>query len=135
MARAFARFHEALAEDGRLVLVFANKQPDAWETLVSALIRAGFVVDASWPIQTEMQTRQRSLVLRGAVFFHLVGLQETSRYRPRGLGRQSAQRNAGKYYPPVAGLLGRWHPRAGLRLGSNRTGAGGFQPASRGSQG
>ena len=61
MARAFSRFHEALAEDGRLVLVFANKQPGAWETLVSALIRAGFVVDASWPIQTEMQTRQRSL--------------------------------------------------------------------------
>jgi len=61
MARAFARFHKSLAEDGRLVLVFANKQPDAWETLVSALIRAGFVVTASWPIQTEMQTRQRSL--------------------------------------------------------------------------
>ena len=61
MARAFARFHHALREDGRLVLVFANKQPDAWETLVSALIRAGFVVDGSWPIQTEMQTRQRSL--------------------------------------------------------------------------
>ena len=61
MARAFLRFSEALTEDGRLVLVFANKQPDAWETLVSALIRAGFVVDASWPIQTEMQTRPRSL--------------------------------------------------------------------------
>ena len=61
MARSFSRFHHALREDGRLVLVFANKQPDAWETLVSALIRAGFVVDGSWPIQTEMQTRQRSL--------------------------------------------------------------------------
>ena len=61
MARAFARFWEALQDDGRLVIVFANKQPDAWETLVSALIRAGFVVVGSWPIQTEMQTRQRSL--------------------------------------------------------------------------
>ena len=61
MARSFSRFHEALREDGRLVLVFANKQPDAWETLVSALIRAGFVVVGSWPIQTEMQNRQRSL--------------------------------------------------------------------------
>ena len=61
MARAFSCFHESLAEDGRLVIVFANKQPDAWETLVAALIRSGFVVDASWPIQTEMQTRQRSL--------------------------------------------------------------------------
>jgi adenine-specific DNA methylase len=61
MARAFRRFHDALRDDGRLVIVFANKQPDAWETLVSALIRAGFVVCGSWPIQTEMKNRQRSL--------------------------------------------------------------------------
>ena len=61
MARALSSFHEALRDDGRLVLVFANKQPDAWETLVSALTRAGFVVDGSWPIQTERQSRQRSL--------------------------------------------------------------------------
>ena len=61
MFRAFKRFYEALRDDGRLVLVFANKSPDAWETLVSALIRAGFVVTASWPIQTERQTRQRSM--------------------------------------------------------------------------
>ena len=61
MARAFSRFHTALRDDGRLVVVFANKSPDAWETLVSALIRAGFVVGGSWPIRTEMETRQRSL--------------------------------------------------------------------------
>ena len=61
MARAFGQFHAALRDEGRLVIVFANKQPDAWETLVSALIRAGFVVTGSWPIQTEMQNRQRSL--------------------------------------------------------------------------
>lgn len=61
MARAFSCFRAALQDDGRLVIVFANKQPAAWETLVSALIRAGFVVTGSWPIQTEMQNRQRSL--------------------------------------------------------------------------
>ena len=61
MARSFERFRDALRDDGRLVLVFANKSPDAWETLVSALIRAGFVVDGSWPIRTERQNRQRSL--------------------------------------------------------------------------
>ena len=38
-------------------MVFANKQPAAWSTLVSALIRAGFVVDASWPIQTERDSK------------------------------------------------------------------------------
>ena len=57
MFRAFRNCYDALREEGRLVVVFANKQPAAWETLVSALIRAGFVVDASWPIQTEMQNK------------------------------------------------------------------------------
>ena len=61
MARAFGRFHASLRDDGRLVVVFANKNPDAWGTLVSALIRAGFVVTGSWPVQTERQIRQRSL--------------------------------------------------------------------------
>ena len=61
MARSFDACHSALATDGRLVLVFANKQPDAWETLVAALIRAGFVVDGSWPIQTERGNRNRAI--------------------------------------------------------------------------
>ena len=61
MARAFQACHSALTTDGRLVVVFANKQPDAWETLVGALIRAGFAVDGSWPVQTEMSNRTRSL--------------------------------------------------------------------------
>ncbi len=61
MARTFQSCREALRADGRLVVVFANKAPDAWETLVAALIRAGFVVTGSWPIQTEMQNRQRAM--------------------------------------------------------------------------
>ncbi len=61
MARSFRSCHAALQPDGRLVVVFANKHPDAWETLVAALIRAGFVVDGSWPIQTEMGTRTRAM--------------------------------------------------------------------------
>lgn len=61
MARVFLRCAAALNAEGRLVIVFANKQPDAWETLVSAIIKAGFVVEGSWPIQTEMGNRQRAL--------------------------------------------------------------------------
>ena len=61
MARAFQACHAALQSDGRLVVVFANKSPDAWETLVAALIRSGFVVDGSWPIQTEMPNRTRAM--------------------------------------------------------------------------
>ena len=61
MSRAFRSCYAALKNEGRLVLVFANKHPDAWETLVAALIRAGFVVDGSWPIQTEMGNRNRAI--------------------------------------------------------------------------
>jgi putative DNA methylase len=54
MASAFLEVHRVLKPEGRFVVVFAHKHPDAWETLVSAIIRAGLTVDASWPIQTEM---------------------------------------------------------------------------------
>jgi hypothetical protein len=42
-------------------VVFAHKEPEAWETLVQALIRSGFEVRASWPIQTERDTRFATL--------------------------------------------------------------------------
>ena len=58
---AFKNFHSALTQEGRLIVVFASKELNAWEVLVSGLIRAGFVVDGSWPIQTERQARTRSL--------------------------------------------------------------------------
>ena len=60
MSRAFKACEEALKPEGRLVVVFANKQPAAWEALVSGMIGAGFVVDGSWPIQTERTGRLRS---------------------------------------------------------------------------
>ena len=61
MTRVFSRCHESLADTGRMVIVFANKQPEAWETLVASLIRSGFVVDGSWPIQTEQPSRMRGI--------------------------------------------------------------------------
>jgi hypothetical protein len=61
MYRAFESCYKSLSQDGRLVIVFAHKQPNAWEILVSAIIKAGFVVDGSWPIQTDRIARTRSL--------------------------------------------------------------------------
>ena len=57
MARAFQRCCGNLEDNGRMVVVFANKDVTAWETLVAALIRGGAVVTASWPIQTEMPNK------------------------------------------------------------------------------
>jgi len=60
MYRAFIASHNALKQNGRLVIVFANKQPEAWETLVASIIKAGFLVNGSWPIETEMGNRSRA---------------------------------------------------------------------------
>ena len=54
MTRAFRRSLDALKDNGRMVVVFANKEVNAWQSLIAALIRSGAVVTASWPIQTEM---------------------------------------------------------------------------------
>ena len=55
MAESFRTAYQSLSEDSLMVTVFAHKNPDAWETLTTAMIGAGLVVTASWPIDTEMQ--------------------------------------------------------------------------------
>jgi adenine-specific DNA methylase len=60
MAESFSKARSNLNDNGRFICVFAHKEPDAWETLVSAIIRAGFVVTGSWPIQDNLPTRQRA---------------------------------------------------------------------------
>lgn len=47
MADSFQSAYQALSNDGRIVIVFAHKAPDAWETLVKAMIESGLVVTAS----------------------------------------------------------------------------------------
>ena len=71
MKRAFERCRESLAADGRMVVVFASKSPDAWEALIGALIKAGFTVTASWPVETEMGNRtvaQASAALASSIW-------------------------------------------------------------------
>jgi putative DNA methylase len=54
-----------LKPDGIALIMYAHTDTSAWETLVSALIRSGFQVTASWPVNTE--TRSRQVWLGGAV--------------------------------------------------------------------
>ena len=60
MAESFRAAHDSLCEDGRMVIVFAHKTPEAWETLTTAMIGAGLIVTASWPINTERSARLQS---------------------------------------------------------------------------
>jgi adenine-specific DNA methylase len=53
MAQAFSGAVRALSPDGVMVVVFANKEPEAWDALVTSIIGAGCTVTGSWPIDTE----------------------------------------------------------------------------------
>ena len=61
MASSFQSAHQTLGNNGRMVIVFAHKDPEAWETLTTAMIQACLVVTASWPIDTERTMRTRGM--------------------------------------------------------------------------
>lgn len=55
MAAAFGEMHRVLRDDGVLTVMFTHKRIEAWDTLASALIGAGFTIQASWPVHTESE--------------------------------------------------------------------------------
>jgi len=55
MAAAFREIHRVLRDDGVLTVMFTHKRVEAWDTLATALIGAGFSVEASWPVHTESE--------------------------------------------------------------------------------
>lgn len=60
MCSAFTEGSRVLSRGGVGCVVFAHKTTEGWEALLSGMIRAGWVVTASWPITTEMSTRLRA---------------------------------------------------------------------------
>lgn len=55
MAAIFAECHRVLKEDGVMVLMFTHKATGAWDALTKGLMEAGFLITASWPINTEAE--------------------------------------------------------------------------------
>ncbi|MEZ6190076.1 MAG: hypothetical protein R3C45_02165 [Phycisphaerales bacterium] len=55
MASIFAEAKRVLKPDGIMTLMFTHKASGAWDALAKGLVDAGFVISASWPIQTEAE--------------------------------------------------------------------------------
>ena len=53
MAAIFAECHRVLKPNGIMTLMFTHKAAGAWDALTTGLMKAGFVITASWPINTE----------------------------------------------------------------------------------
>ena len=57
MRSAMAEGRRLLAEDGIASVVFAHKTTEGWEAIIAAMLTAGWVITASWPISTERGAR------------------------------------------------------------------------------
>ena len=57
IALAMKRGAEIIRKDGVGAIVFAHKTTEGWEALLTGVIASGWVITASWPIATEMQSR------------------------------------------------------------------------------
>jgi putative DNA methylase len=55
MAAIFAESRRVLTDDGVMTVMFTHKRADAWDGLGAAVLRAGFSVEASWPVRTETE--------------------------------------------------------------------------------
>ncbi len=55
MASIFAECRRVLKKDGILTLMFTHKATGAWDALTKGLMAAGFVITASWPVNTEAE--------------------------------------------------------------------------------
>jgi adenine-specific DNA methylase len=104
MWRSMAEARRIAKPQSVSVVVFAHQSTAGWEAMLEALVRAGWVVTASWAIDTEMPTRVRardSAVLSSSI--HLV-------CRPREkAGGELADDDVGDWRTVLAELPGRIH--------------------------
>jgi len=71
MFKTFCQIFEYVAEDIPLTVYYAFKQSETkeentsstgWETMLSAIIRAGFLITGTWPMHTERETGLKNMV-------------------------------------------------------------------------
>ncbi len=60
LKKAFQEIYRVLRLNGIAVIVYAHKSTEGWETVINALLDSGLVITASYPLNTEMQSRLRA---------------------------------------------------------------------------
>jgi len=108
MTEALSECRRVTEPSGIAVVVFAHQSTSGWEAMLGAVLESGWIVNASWPIDTEMATRviaQGRAVLASSV--HLV-------CRPRENPDGSLREATGEWREVLAELPQRiheWMPR------------------------
>jgi len=88
MQKAMEEGRRVLAPAGVGLVVFAHKSTAGWESMLQAMVDAGWIITASWPVDTEMGTRINAMGTASlASSVHLVC---RPRENPDGSVRQDA---------------------------------------------
>jgi adenine-specific DNA methylase len=60
ITKIFKEMYRVLKDDGIATIVFAHKSFKTWEIILNSILESQFVVTATWPIETEMKSRQKA---------------------------------------------------------------------------
>ena len=103
MAAIFAECRRVLKPDGIMTLMFTHKATGAWDALTKGLIEAGFVITASWPINTEAEgsLHIKDKAAANSTIF-LVCRPRTHAREPAGPGSEGAEQGPAPSAPPRA---------------------------------
>ncbi|MFI5460625.1 MAG: DUF1156 domain-containing protein [Isosphaerales bacterium] len=109
MARALTEGRRVVAPSGVGVVVFAHKSTSGWEAILAALIQAGWIATASWPIDTEMGSRVNAMGTASlASSVHIVC---RPRERPDGSVRMDEIGDWRDVLSELPGRIHEWMPR------------------------
>src|SRR5208337_2571900 len=108
LTTAFTKGRDITHAGGIAVIVFAHKSTAGWETLLEAIIRSGWIVTASWPVDTARTARPNALETASlASSVHLV-------CRPRETSPESRVAETGDWRDLLQELprrIHQWMPR------------------------
>jgi len=61
MEQAMAQCRRVLEPSGICIVVFAHKSTNGWEAMLQSMINAGWIITASWSLDTEMGNRMNAI--------------------------------------------------------------------------
>jgi len=57
ISKSLKEIYRVLKINGIVIVVYAHKTTDGWETIINSLLDSGLIVTTAWPIKTEMKGR------------------------------------------------------------------------------
>ncbi len=96
MEEIFSECRRVLKDEGLMTLMFTHKQQEAWETLTRSLVESGWVITASFPVESEFAAslHQKDMAAAASSIFITCRKRDTKASEPAfwtGLGGRGVQ--------------------------------------------